>query len=48
VKENKGKCFLPLVQKSTSIGFVHSKADNTRMKGKIALKHLQIFTTICS
>jgi hypothetical protein len=30
-----------------SIGFVHSKADNTRMKGKIALqsiyKYLQLF-----
>jgi hypothetical protein len=46
VNEKKGRCFLTLAQKATSIGFVHSKADDTRMKGKIALqsiyKYLQL------
>jgi hypothetical protein len=26
VNEKKGRCFLPLAQKATSVGFVHSKA----------------------
>jgi hypothetical protein len=47
VNEKKGRCFSPSAQKATSIGFVHSKADNTGMKGKIALqsiyKYLQLF-----
>jgi hypothetical protein len=40
VNEKKGRCFLPSAQKATSIGFVHSKADDTRMKGKIALQSI--------
>jgi hypothetical protein len=40
----------PLAQKAMSIGFIHSKADNTRMKGKIALqsiyKYLQQYVHI--
>jgi hypothetical protein len=28
VNEKKARCFLPSAQKATSIGFVHSKADN--------------------
>jgi hypothetical protein len=46
VNEKKGRCFSPSAQKATSIGFIHSKVDGTRMKGKIALqsiyKHLQL------
>jgi hypothetical protein len=46
VNEKKGSCLSPSAQKATSIGFVHIKADNTRMKGKIALqsiyKYLQL------
>jgi hypothetical protein len=46
VNEKKGRCFSPSAQKSTSIGFVHSKADDTQMKCKIALqsiyKYLQL------
>jgi hypothetical protein len=37
VNEKKGMCFLPSAQKAASIGFVHSKADNSRIKGKAAL-----------
>jgi hypothetical protein len=40
VNEKKGRCFSPSAQKATSIGFVHSKADDTRMKGKIALQSI--------
>jgi hypothetical protein len=47
VNEKKGRCFSPSAQKATSIGFVHSKADNAQMKGKLALqsiyKYLQLF-----
>jgi hypothetical protein len=46
VNEKKGRCFSPSAQKATSIGFVQSKADDTRMKGKIAFqsiyKYLQL------
>jgi hypothetical protein len=38
VNEKKGRCFSPSAQKATSIGFVHNKADDTRMKGKIVFK----------
>jgi hypothetical protein len=37
VNEKKGRCFSPLAQKATSIGFVHNKAHDTRMKSKMAL-----------
>jgi hypothetical protein len=37
VNEKKGRCFSPSVQKATSNGFVHSKADNSRTKGKAVL-----------
>jgi hypothetical protein len=40
VNEKKGRCFSPSAQKATSIGFVHSKADITQMKGKIALQSI--------
>jgi hypothetical protein len=47
VNEKKGKYFSPSAQKITSIGFIHSKADDTRMKGKITLqsiyKYLQLY-----
>jgi hypothetical protein len=47
VNEKKGRSFSPSAQKATSVGFVHSKADDIRMKGKVALrsiyKHLQQF-----
>jgi hypothetical protein len=43
-EQKKGRCFSPSAQKATSIGFVHSKADNARRKGKIALQTLQEFT----
>jgi hypothetical protein len=47
VKEKKERCFSASAQKATSIGFVHSKADNNRIKGKAALrsihKYLQKF-----
>jgi hypothetical protein len=47
VNEKKGRCFSPSSQKAMSIGFIHSKADNTRMKGKIAVqsiyKYLQLY-----
>jgi hypothetical protein len=49
VNEKKGRCFSPSAQKATSSGFIHSKADNTRRKGKIALPSIyKIFTTISS
>jgi hypothetical protein len=49
VNEKKGRCFLPSAQKATSSGFVHSKADNMRRKGKIALQGIyKIFTAISS
>jgi hypothetical protein len=38
VNGKKGRCFLPSAQKATSIGFVHNKADITRIKGKAALR----------
>jgi hypothetical protein len=38
VNEKKGRYFSPSAKKATSIGFVHSKADNARRKGKIALQ----------
>jgi hypothetical protein len=31
------KVFSPLAQKAASDGFVHSKADNSRIKGKATL-----------
>jgi hypothetical protein len=31
---------LPSAQKAASIGFVHSKADNSRIKGKVALRSI--------
>jgi hypothetical protein len=40
VNKKKGRCFSPSAQKATSIGFIHSKADDTRMKGKIALQSI--------
>jgi hypothetical protein len=40
VNEKKGRCFLHSAQKAMSIGFVHSKEDDTRMKGKIALQNI--------
>jgi hypothetical protein len=46
VNKKKGRCFSPSAQKATRSGFVHSKADNTRRKGKIALPSIyKIFTT---
>jgi hypothetical protein len=49
VNEKKGRRFSPSAQKATSIGFVHNKADDARMKGKIALQSIyKIFTTISS
>jgi hypothetical protein len=49
VNKKKGRCFSPSAIKATSSGFVHSKADNTRRKGKIALPSIyKIFTTISS
>jgi hypothetical protein len=48
VNKKKGRCFLPSAQKATSIGFVHSKADNTRMKGKIALQSIYKYLQLCS
>jgi hypothetical protein len=48
VNEKKGRCFSPSAQKATSIGFVHSKADNTRMKGKIALQSIYKYLQFCS
>jgi hypothetical protein len=49
VNEKKGRCFSPSAQKAMSSGFAHSKADNTRRKGKIALPSIyKIFTTISS
>jgi hypothetical protein len=48
VNEKKGRCFSPSAQKATRIGFVHSKADGTRMKGKTPLqsiyKYLQSYS----
>jgi hypothetical protein len=40
VNEKKGRYFSPSAKKATSIGFVHSKADNARRKGKIALQSI--------
>jgi hypothetical protein len=46
-EQKKGRCFSPLTQKAGSIGFVHSKADNSEIKGKSTLqgihKYLQFF-----
>jgi hypothetical protein len=39
-ERKEGKVFSPSDQKTTSIGFVHSKADDTRMKGKIAFQSI--------
>jgi hypothetical protein len=47
VNEKKGRCFSPSTQKTESIGFVHSKANNSGIKGKATLrgihKYLQNF-----
>jgi hypothetical protein len=40
VNEKKGRYFSPSAQKVASIGFVHSKADNSRIKGKVALRSI--------
>jgi hypothetical protein len=32
--------FFPSAQKAASIGFVHSKTDNSRIKGKAALRSI--------
>jgi hypothetical protein len=40
VNEKKERCFSPSAKKAMSIGFVHSKEDNTQMKGKIALQNI--------
>jgi hypothetical protein len=40
VNEKKGRCFSPSAQKATRIGFIRSKADDTWMKGKIALQSI--------
>ena len=40
VNEKKGMCFSPSAQKATSIGFVHSKADDIWMKDKLALQSI--------
>jgi hypothetical protein len=34
VNKKKGRCFSPLAQKTRSVGFVHSKANNSGIKGK--------------
>jgi hypothetical protein len=55
VNEKKGRCFSPSAQKAGSIGSVHSKADNSEIKGKATLRgihrYLQKFshsiTTFC-
>ena len=48
-EQKKGRCFSPSAQKAGSIGFVHSKADNSEIKGKATLlgihKYLQFFFT---
>jgi hypothetical protein len=47
VNEKKGRCFSPSAQKSGSISFIHSKANNSRIKGNATLRGihrcLQIF-----
>jgi hypothetical protein len=35
-----GKMFFPSAQKAASIGFVHSKINNSRIKGKAALRSI--------
>jgi hypothetical protein len=40
MNEKKERCFSSSAQKTTSIGFVHNKTDDTRMKGKIALQSI--------
>jgi hypothetical protein len=49
VNEKKGRCFSPSAQKAGSIGFVHNKENNSRIKGKAKLrgihKYLQNFFT---
>jgi hypothetical protein len=50
-ERKEGKVFFCLrLKKAASIGFVHNKADNTRIKGKVALrsiyKYLQQFVHI--
>jgi hypothetical protein len=46
-ERKKGRCFSPSAQKARSIGFIHSKADNSEIKGKATLrgihKYLQFF-----
>jgi hypothetical protein len=41
VNENKGRCFSPSAQKTVSIGFVHNKAENSRLKDKATLRSIQ-------
>jgi hypothetical protein len=43
VNEKKGRCFSPLAQKAASGGFVHSKADNSRIKGKATLQSIYVY-----
>jgi hypothetical protein len=38
VNEKKGRCFSPSAQKAESISFVHSKANNSGIKGKATLR----------
>jgi hypothetical protein len=45
VNEKKGRCFLPSAQKTGSIGFDHSKANNSGIKGKSNIaRYSYIFT----
>jgi hypothetical protein len=47
VNEKKGRCFSPSTQKTGSIGFVHSKANNSGIKGKSNIaRYSYIFTKI--
>jgi hypothetical protein len=38
VNKKKGRCFSPSAQKVGSIGFVHSKANSSEIKGKATVR----------
>jgi hypothetical protein len=45
VNEKKERCFSPSSQKTRSVGFVHSKANNSGIKGKSNIsRYSYIFT----
>jgi hypothetical protein len=45
VNKKKGRCFSPSAQKTGSIGFVHSKANKSGIKGKSNIaRYSYIFT----